>query len=225
MGKKTRARAPEKKQAQFQKIIETAKEMYKRSDFQTISMNSLAKGLNMEMSNLYNYFKSKRELWIAVRSSYRKEHDKIIDSIIENHDGTNLELIYKITKAIIDKMGEDFPMFLFLFVAMIPPSKSSGPIEDSYDLKHGFFYQKEVIQAAIDNGELQVDDIDLFTYHLWAMMFGAIKAETHLKFKAKVIDPINNGNAKLILREDYRAYALKTIKDFLFKNATYNPSF
>ncbi len=225
MGRKTRARAPEKKEAQYQIIIETAKEMYKKSDFQTISMNSIAKRLNMEQSNLYNYFKSKRELWIAVRSSYREEHDKIIESIIENHNGTNLELIYKLATAMIDKMGSDFSMFLFLFVAMIPPSKSSGPIEESYDFKHGFFHFRDIIEVAIDDGELKVDDIDLFTYQLWSMIFGEIKAETHLKFKAKVIDPINNGDKKLIPRENYRTYALKTIKDFLFKNATYKPSF
>jgi AcrR family transcriptional regulator len=224
MGRKTRARAPEKKEAQYQIIIETAKEMYKSSDFQTISMNSIAKRLNMEQSNLYNYFKSKRELWIAVRANYREELDKKISIITQNHNGKNLELVYKLINAIMDLMGNDFSMFLFLFVAQIPPSKSKGPIEENYFYKHGFFDFKKTIQTAIENGEIQLDNIDLFTYQLWSMMFGAMKAERHLKFKAKVIDPINNGNKKLIQIETYRAYALQTIKDFIFKNATYEPT-
>lgn len=219
MAKKTRARAPEKKLAKYQEMIKIAKEIFKKNDFQTISMNSIAKRLNMKQSNLYNYFKSKRELWIAIRSSYREEHDGIINSIIENHNGTNLELIFKIAEKIIQDMNENFSMFLFLFVGMVPPSKIRGPIEESYDFKHGFFNFKETIQAAIDNGEIEVDDIDLFTYQLWSMIFGAIKAETHLVFKANVIDPINDRKRTIIERETYRAYALETIKEYLYKNA------
>ena len=53
--KQTRARAPEKKAEQFEKILALGREMFVKFGSHGFSMRALAKELGMTQPNLYNY--------------------------------------------------------------------------------------------------------------------------------------------------------------------------
>ena len=71
--KKTRSRSPEKKAAQFQRILEAGKDLFLEKGRDGFSLRGLAKNLGMNQNNLYNYVDSKRELWIAIRNNARDQ--------------------------------------------------------------------------------------------------------------------------------------------------------
>jgi AcrR family transcriptional regulator len=66
--KPIRARSEEKKNIQFEKILDAGKELFIEKGESGFSMRNLAEMLNMTKNNLYHYIESKRELWIAIRN-------------------------------------------------------------------------------------------------------------------------------------------------------------
>ena len=93
--KTTRARAPEKKKEQFDKILEAGKELFIKYGTHGFSLRALAKKLKMSQSNLYNYVQSKRELWIAIRIKYFKEFQTKFSEILEAHKDSYIDIWMK----------------------------------------------------------------------------------------------------------------------------------
>ncbi|GAF68573.1 unnamed protein product, partial [marine sediment metagenome] len=94
--KKTRSRSPTKKAQQFERILEAGKKLFLDKGRDGFSLRSLAKMLEMNQNNLYNYVDSKRELWIAIRNKFFTQYkDENLD-IIESHEGPNVDLLLKI---------------------------------------------------------------------------------------------------------------------------------
>ena len=59
--KQTRSRSPEKKAAQFERILETGKDLFLEKGRDGFSLRGLAKLLGTNQNNIYNYVESKRE--------------------------------------------------------------------------------------------------------------------------------------------------------------------
>ena len=94
--KQSRSRSPEKKAAQFEKILEAGKNLFLEKGRDGFSLRGLAKILGMNQNNLYNYVESKRELWIAIRNKFYKQYRDENIKIIKEHDGSTTELLMKI---------------------------------------------------------------------------------------------------------------------------------
>ncbi|MHA1724096.1 MAG: TetR/AcrR family transcriptional regulator, partial [Promethearchaeota archaeon] len=71
--KKKRRRSKEEKLKKLQEIINVGSKLYKEKGWGGFGMRALARSLGMSEGNLYNYVKSKRELYIAIRSKYYEE--------------------------------------------------------------------------------------------------------------------------------------------------------
>ena len=63
---KTRARSPIKKAEKFEEILKEGRNLFLKHGSEGFNMRAIAKKVDMQQGNLYNYVQSKRELWFAV---------------------------------------------------------------------------------------------------------------------------------------------------------------
>ncbi|MHA2029222.1 MAG: TetR/AcrR family transcriptional regulator [Candidatus Kariarchaeaceae archaeon] len=171
---KERARGPYKK-LQLDRIIQKAIELQlnQESDF---SLNQLAREMNMAPSNIYNYFKDKRELHFAISShEYFNDFVDGLNSIL-NQD-ISIELILEqIFEFFFNYAQQDYAKYNLLFNTRPPPSKDGkkGPYEENFQPKAliGFVAK---IQESIQKGVLQVDQPFYFGMYVFNIINGAIQ--------------------------------------------------
>ena len=120
--KKTRSRSPTKKAQQFEQIIETGKQLFQDKGKDGFSLRGLAKMLDMNQNNLYNYVESKRELWIGIRNKFYNQYKEENREIIKTHEGTNVELLMKIFNHFFEFAENDPAAFRMMHITPSPPS-------------------------------------------------------------------------------------------------------
>jgi len=215
--KKTRARSPEKKAEQFDKIIEEGKDMFVKYGTHGFSTRALAQKLGMTQPNLYNYVSSKRELWIAIRTKYYNEYLEGLNKIINEHQGSYTELFYKIAEYFLEFASVDYKRFQLMFLISAPPSKKLGPLEKSYKPFQLTKMMLDIAKKAVEAGEINRNTaVELF-YSIYAHLFGAAKVEADIKLRSKITEPII-GDFYTLSATKYRAYILREIRERLEKN-------
>ncbi len=213
--KATRARSPEKKLANFKKIIEIGKRQLAKHGTRGLSLRSIAKQMNMGQTNIYNYVQSKRELWILIRSSYYNEFLVPFDEIIKNHVGDYLSLYMKLAEFFLDFAGKDYNRFEIMFLISAPPSKKKGPYERAYE---PFQITKRLLillEKAIEAGDVRKEEeLIKLNYQIFSMLIGAARMEADLKDHFQIIEPFD---IKSLLKspEDFRNYVLKVLETIL----------
>ena len=215
--KKTRARSPEKKAEQFDRIIEEGKDMFVKYGTHGFSTRALAQKLGMTQPNLYNYVKSKRELWIAIRTKYYTEYLEGLNKIINEHQGSYTELFYKIAEYFLEFASVDYKRFQLMYLISAPPSKKLGPLEKSYKSFQLTKMMLDIAKKAVEAGEVNRNTaVELF-YSMYAHLFGAAKVEADVKLRNKITEPII-GDFYTLSATKYRAYVLREIRERLEKN-------
>ncbi|MFX1338251.1 MAG: TetR/AcrR family transcriptional regulator [Promethearchaeota archaeon] len=215
--KKTRARSPEKKAEQFDKILEEGKDMFVKYGTHGFSTRALAQKLDMTQPNLYNYVSSKRELWIAIRIKYYNEYSEGLKKIINEHQGSYTELFYKFSEFFLEFAAADYKRFQLMYLISAPPSKKVGPLEKGYkpfQLPKLFL---DLAKDAVKAGEIRSDTATELFYSMYAHLFGAAKVEADLKLRNKITEP-PTGDFYRLTAKKYREYILKEIRDRLEKN-------
>ena len=179
--KQTRSRSPEKKAAQFEKILEAGKEFFLERGRDGFSLRGLAKILGMNQNNLYNYVESKRELWIAIRnkffSQYRDENIKIR----KNHEGTITDLLMKYYINFLEFAHKDFKAFSMMHLTESPPSDKTGPFEKEYQEYNYLRGTAKVVQDAIEAKEINYSDSGLITFFTYSLILGAAIVERNMR--------------------------------------------
>lgn len=82
-----------KKVKREQKILKVTKELLSIKTFDSISMNEIADLCDIAVGTLYNYFKSKNELWATIFKEYIDEILLEADFVIKEQDTNPLEWI------------------------------------------------------------------------------------------------------------------------------------
>jgi len=219
--KKTRARSPEKKAEQFDRIIEEGKDMFVKYGTHGFSTRALAQKLGMTQPNLYNYVSSKRELWIAIRTKYYNEYLEGLNKIVNEHQGSYTELFYKFAVYFLEFASVDYKRFQLMFLISAPPSKKLGPLEKSYKPFQLTKMMLDIAKKAVEAGEINRNTaVELF-YSIYAHLFGAAKVEADIKLRSKITEPIV-GDFYTLSATKYRAYILREIRDRLEKNILKN---
>jgi len=220
-GKQKRARSEEDKRIQLNRIINAGRELYIKKGWQGFGMRALARQLGMSEGNLYNYVKSKRELWIAIRAQYYQEFNNKLNNLINKHKGkiSYIELLKKIGEFYLDFATEDHPRFLLMTIISAPDSKEKGPIEINYKPFNSMLLIQDVIKEAIDVREIKAVDPETLSYYLWGMAYGAIKVERELQYRDPILEPIITGS-KILSGEEYRKFFLQELQKQL-KNSTW----
>lgn len=179
--KQTRSRSPEKKAAQFEQIIEAGKELFLEKGRDGFSLRGLAKILGMNQNNLYNYVKSKRELWIVIRnkffSQYRDENIKIM----KGHKGMITDLLMKFYTNFLEFANKDFKAFSMMHLTESPPSDKIGPFEKEYQEFNYLRGTAKVVQDAIEAKEINYSDSGLITFFTYSLILGAAIVERNMR--------------------------------------------
>jgi AcrR family transcriptional regulator len=210
--KQTRARAPEKKAEQFEKILDVGREMFVKFGSHGFSMRALAKELNMTQPNLYNYVNSKRELWIAIRKKYFKDLNEVISDIVKNHRGPYIELFMRLSEGFLEFSSVDHIRFQMMFLIPAPRSKKVGPLEAGYEPENLVKRILDLIIKAVKSLGVEVDKSTTnILYLLFATLLGAVLTEGFLKIHSKIGEPIA-GDFYDLPPKEYRDFVLNEIR-------------
>ena len=205
---KKRARSKEKKAAKFKKIINEGRKLFLKYGSDGFSMRSIAQKVNMQHGNLYNYIQSKRELWFAVIQEDFEKFTTGISEIMEKQSESNIELLLKIAKFYVEFALEDYDRYKMMFLTPAPSSESIGPIEANYE-PTSFDFMQQIVNRAIDSGELIMMDSLKFTMFIWGIMHGNMSLlQPETLFPKKYAE-------KLAYQKEYSDFLLKQIKEIL----------
>ncbi len=176
--KQTRARSVDKKAEQYERILEAGKELFLEKGSQGFSMRNLAEMLGMTKNNLYNYIESKRELWIAIRNRFYNQYKEENLEIIKNHEGSTCDLLLKLFEHFLDFAEQDYVKFKMMFnVIEAPHSNKIGPIEKTYKEFRLLDGTTQIIQEAIDKGEIKNDKAHLLSLITYSLLMGVAYIE------------------------------------------------
>jgi len=220
--KQTRSRSPEKKAAQFEKILEAGKELFLEKGRDGFSLRGLAKILGMNQNNLYNYVESKRELWIAIRNKLYKQYREENIKIIKDHKGSTKNLLMKIFNNFLEFAEKDFGAFSMMHLREYPPSNKIGPFEKEYREFNYLRGTARVVQNAIEAGEINYSNAGMLTFFTYSLILGAAMVERHMrtveqdpKYKDDYASEILQFGQADFSREEFRNFVLEKLEQLL----------
>ncbi|MFX0070076.1 MAG: TetR/AcrR family transcriptional regulator [Candidatus Hermodarchaeota archaeon] len=208
--KKKIARTEKEQESLKQEIIDTARELFASRGSNGFSTRALAKRLNMSQGNLYNYFESKRELWIAIREQDFKKLKKEMEEIVITHQGEFSVLIKKLFEYYLDFAYKEKRRFQIMFMIPAPPSKKVGPIEQKYEVIDPLDVVRKILQKGIDNGDVKKQDVNSLALYIYSLAQGATFVERDLRITKKIFEPIDQNPAEDAIQK-YRAYLIQKI--------------
>ena len=217
--KKSRSRSPEKKAQQFERILEAGKKLFSEKGREGLSLRGLAKILDMNQNNLYNYVESKRELWIAIRKKFFEQYRDENRTIIKNHEGSTVDLLLDIFEHFFKFAEEDFSAFTMMHIIPSPPSDKIGPFEKQYKPFNFLNGTTRVIQKAIDEGEIKENNAALLSFFLYSLILGATMIERTMRtfevnsdYKSKEADEMFQFGSQAFTSKEFRKYVLRKIQ-------------
>ncbi|MFW9987325.1 MAG: TetR/AcrR family transcriptional regulator [Candidatus Odinarchaeota archaeon] len=222
--KKTRNRSPEKKAAQFEKILEAGKELVIKRGRHGFSMRALGRSLGMNQNNLYNYVASKRELYIAIRNKFFKQYRKENLEIIKKHKGSSFELLMNIFKHFLNFAENDFGAFSMMHLRTLPPSDKIGPIEKEYKEFRYLRGTTRIISNAIEEGAIKESNAEKLTFFIYSVILGAAIVERNMRVILREMNSQGDSvseNMDFRMAEfsssDFRNYVLENLEFILRK--------
>jgi len=228
--KKTRSRSPEKKAQQFEKILETGKQLFQEHGREGFTLGGLAKKLDMNKNNLYNYIESKRELWIAIRKKCYEQYRNENREIIKESSGTNIETLLKIFTHFFVFAEKDYAAFRIMHTMNAPSSEKIGPFEKEYTQFSFLDGTTRLIQKSIDNGEIKENNAALLSFFMFSLLLGATMIEKAMRDiegtnnkKGKEIEERTQFGTQSFTSKEFRKYTLRKIqKGFTDPNLVVN---
>ena len=220
--KQTRSRSPEKKAAQFERILEAGKDLFLEKGREGFSLRGLAKILGMNQNNLYNYVESKRELWIALRNKFFKQYREENRKIIKNHKGSTINLLMKIFTHFLDFADNDFGAYSMMHLTESPPSDKIGPFEKEYREFNYLRGTTRVIKVAIEQGEIKDSNAEMLSFLTYSLILGAALVERHMRiieqnqnYKGDLASEIEQFGRADFTRKDFRNFILEKLEQML----------
>lgn len=184
------ARTKKEKTDLRQDIIEKGRELFNTKGSYGFKTRALAEKLNMSQGNLYNYVKSKRELWIAIRIEDYKKMITDVQNIIDSFEGSRIDLLKKIAIYYLNFATRERHRFQMLFLIPPPPAKEKGPIEKHYKRRNPLNLIKHVLIDAMDAREIKERDVNQVAYMYYALLQGATFVEIDLRSRDEILEPI-----------------------------------
>ena len=210
--KKTRSRSPTKKAQQFEQIIETGKQLFQDKGKDGFSLRGLAKMLEMNQNNLYNYVESKRELWIAIRNKFYTQYKEENREIIKTHEGTNVELLMKIFNHFFEFAENDPTAFRMMHITPSPPSDKVGKFEKEYKPYNFLEGTTRKVQEAVDNGEIKEENSAILSFFIYSLLLGASLVEANMRYIEDDVEETVQFKSQPFTSDEFRKYVLKKIE-------------
>ncbi|MEA1959814.1 MAG: TetR/AcrR family transcriptional regulator, partial [Bacillota bacterium] len=169
-----KARKPEEVHKMKEKILETALQAMVEDGFAHVSMRKLAAKLGMTAANIYNYYSSKDELYLAIQTRGYELLGKIFGDIY-NSDLEPVEKLEKIIHAYLDYGVNNPNYYDIMFNWNTPkyadyvgtPLEAVALHEKQTALQVECFTSQAVIDVIQDNDQLKELDAQYHTIKLW----------------------------------------------------------
>lgn len=217
--KKPRSRSPEKKAQQFERILEAGKQLFSQKGREGFSLRGLAKMLDMNQNNVYNYVESKRELWIAIRKKFFEQYRNENIAIIKEHDGSTVDLLLNIFEHFFNFAEADFTAFTMMHIIPSPPSDKMGPFEEQYKPFNFLDGTTRVIQKAIDENEIKENNAALISFFIYSLILGSAMIERTMRsveeknnYKGTEADEQFQFGTQPFTSKQFRKYVLRKIE-------------
>lgn len=217
--KKTRSRSPKKKAQQFERILEAGKQLFLDKGRDGFSLRGLAKMLDMNQNNLYNYVESKRELWIAIRNKFFKQFKDENLEIIESHEGSYVGLLMKIFNHFFEFAENDPAAFTMMHITPSPPSEKVGKFEKEYKAFNFLDGTTKKIQEAISEGEIKEKNSAILSFFIYSLILGATIVEYNMRvvednndYKGTNVDENIQFRTQPFSSSEFRRYVLKKLE-------------
>ena len=212
--RESRARTPEQKAEQFNTIMETGKELFVKYGSHGFSLRALARKLKMSQSNLYNYVKSKRELWIAIRIKYFSEFQQGFSEIVKKYENDYVTLWVEMARYFLDFAAEDYKRFEMMFFVHAPPSEKIGRYEEKYKPLKIMEQGIDILNKSVRENKFQGDNPTGLFYYMYGACIGAAKIEADLKSNLDTTEPLTIKN-NIYEVSEFRDFFLKEFKERL----------
>jgi len=217
--KKTRSRSPMKKAQQFERILEAGKQLFLDKGRDGFSLRGLAKILDMNQNNLYNYVDSKRELWIAIRNKFYKQFKDENLGIIESHEGPNVDLLMKIFNHFFEFAENDFAASSMMHIIPSPPSDKVGKFEKEYKAFNFLDGTTRKIQEAINAGEIKESNSAMLSFFIYSLILGATIVENTMRsfensnnYEGTNADETTQYKTQPFTSSEFRKYVIKKLE-------------
>jgi len=205
------ARSNEDKRELYEEIIHIGADMF--ASEQGFSTRKLANRLDMTQGNLYNYVKSKRELWIAIRKhDFELLKGKFLQ-LIGSHNGTYLDLFEKLTLFFLDYSEANPNSWKMMFLIDPPISKKKGPIEARYEPVQLFEVILNLFNIGVEKGEIR----EVSPLIIYSLVVGAVLTETDIKLseRNKINELISDSSLQDIDISTFRQSLVQTLRYLL----------
>jgi AcrR family transcriptional regulator len=218
--KQTRSRSPTKKAEQFERILDAGKQLFIEKGQEGFSLRGLAKMLDMNQNNLYNYVDSKRELWIAIRNKFYNQFKDENRAIINSHEGSNVDLLMKIFGHFLVFAEKDPAASGMMHIIPSPPSDKVGKFEREYKAFRFLSGTTKKIQEAIDSGEIKEDNSAILSFFIYSVILGASIVENNMRILENnsndrldsVVDETIEFKTQAFSSKEFRRYVLKKLE-------------
>ena len=217
--KKSRSRSPEKKAQQFERILEAGKQLFSQKGREGFSLRGLAKMLDMNQNNVYNYVESKRELWIAIRKKFFEQYRNETREIIKNNQGSTVDLLLEVFEHFFEFAEDDFSAFTMMHIIPSPPSDKVGRFEEEYKPFNFLSGTTKVIQKAINEDEIKEKNAALLSFFIYSLVLGATMIERTMRsveeknnYKGTEVDEQFQFGSQPFTSIEFRKYVLRKIQ-------------
>lgn len=202
----------------LEKILEAGKEIVLEKGTIGLNLRALGEKLHIPPGNIYRYVDSKRDLWIAIRFTLYDEFLVRFNKIIDEHEGTYLELFLKFSELYLEFAGENYNRFEMLFLLEPPKSEKKGKIEqeiDQYAITKALF---ELIKQTINAGEIkQFEGLKTY-YAIISLLTGAARNEVSIKKHMNITEPLNV-KSEINSIQEFRKFILKKVRE-IYENSS-----
>ena len=203
-----RARTHSKKEKKYFQILSTGRKLFMSHGIEGFSMRALARQLTMSKGNLYNYVKSKRELWFGIVTLEYEKFQEKLEKIISDHKGKHIPLLVEIGSFFLKFCAKDYRRFQMMFLTPPPKSEVRGPIEEEFKYNNLLGFVREIFLGAIEAKEIKSQNADSMTLYYWGTILGAAKVEANLEPMNYFMSTFFENN-KSYSREDFRKFYLE----------------
>jgi AcrR family transcriptional regulator len=170
-------------------IINVAREVFFEQGYTAASMSSIAARLGGSKGTLYNYFKSKEELFEAqVRDMCGEAADRILEATGEGEEGEPVETLTRLGEQYLQHLFSQQTVKLFrILVAEAQRSPELARIFYEVGPARGRKGLETYLDKAKSQGLLEVPDCALASEQFLTLC----KGSTHLQFLLNLIPPLN----------------------------------
>ncbi|MCH8908739.1 MAG: TetR/AcrR family transcriptional regulator [Candidatus Heimdallarchaeota archaeon] len=171
-----------KREKKLAEMLAFGRELYLSSDGKDFSLRAVARKMKMPASNMYNYFKDKRELWYAMlNQEYYAEVIDFLTAIKTNPVLDFLEKIESLFSFIFDYARQDFDRYRMMFIATPPKSKDGqkGKYEKQFTFSTGEIVYSIIAQSIALEGIPEKNPLMLYRY-IASLISGSIQMVAQL---------------------------------------------